>query len=86
MTQAHLTDMDIYTPMPLSTPHRYCSQPLPGAHRDEKTTIGGYVSSVTRRVKKSHSYDPDHGHDESDALYQLAWNEFQDVKGTLQQR
>ncbi|GFW35097.1 putative RNA-directed DNA polymerase from transposon BS [Trichonephila clavipes] len=27
----------------------------------------------------------DHGHDESDTLYQLAWNEFQDVQGTLQQ-
>ncbi|GFX02439.1 hypothetical protein TNCV_2286051 [Trichonephila clavipes] len=27
----------------------------------------------------------DQGHDESDALYQLAWNEFQDVQGTLQQ-
>ncbi|GFY69548.1 hypothetical protein TNIN_321381 [Trichonephila inaurata madagascariensis] len=26
----------------------------------------------------------DHGHDETD-LYQLAWNEFQDVQGTLQQ-
>ncbi|GFS56039.1 hypothetical protein TNIN_394511 [Trichonephila inaurata madagascariensis] len=27
----------------------------------------------------------DHGHSEADSLYQLAWNEFQDIQGTLQQ-
>ncbi|GFX55412.1 hypothetical protein TNCV_2980201 [Trichonephila clavipes] len=27
----------------------------------------------------------DHGHSEADSLYQLAWNEFQDIHGPLQQ-
>ncbi|GFR19926.1 hypothetical protein TNCT_466831 [Trichonephila clavata] len=27
----------------------------------------------------------DHGHSEDDTLYQLAWNEYKDIQGTLQQ-
>ncbi|GFV40111.1 hypothetical protein TNCV_31701 [Trichonephila clavipes] len=27
----------------------------------------------------------DKGHDESDTLYQLAWNEYQDIQSSLQQ-
>ncbi|GFY08635.1 probable RNA-directed DNA polymerase from transposon X-element [Trichonephila clavipes] len=72
----------LYTPITaLYCLIRYCSHPLRGAHRDEKL----HKEICNEKDKTVLLLRSDHGHDESDALYQLAWNEFQDVQGTLQQ-
>ncbi|GFV58589.1 nucleic-acid-binding protein from transposon X-element [Trichonephila clavipes] len=85
MTQAHLTDMDITPQSPLST----ASSGTAPNPCEELTAMKNYIRRLriicNEKGKTVSLLRSDHGHDESDALYQLAWNEFQDVQGTLQQ-
>ncbi|GFW80286.1 nucleic-acid-binding protein from transposon X-element [Trichonephila clavipes] len=85
MAQAHQTDMDFTPQSPLSTASS-STAPTPC---EELTAMKNYIRRLriicNEKGKTVSLLRSDHGHDESDALYQLAWNEFQDVQGTLQQ-
>ncbi|GFU13977.1 hypothetical protein TNCV_1818211 [Trichonephila clavipes] len=85
MAQAQQTDMDFTPQSPLSTASSGTA-PIPC---EELTAMKNYIRRLriicNEKGKTVSLLRSDHGHDESDALYQLAWNEFQDVQGTLQQ-
>ncbi|GFT14768.1 hypothetical protein TNCV_4075001 [Trichonephila clavipes] len=56
---------------------------------DELTAMKSYIRRLqiiyNEKEKTVTLLRQDQGHVESDSLYQLAWSEFQDVQGTLQQ-
>ncbi|GFT36677.1 RNA-directed DNA polymerase from mobile element jockey [Trichonephila clavipes] len=85
MAQAHQTEMDITPRSPLST----ASSGTAPTPCEELTAMKNYIRRLriicNEKGKTVSLLRSDQGHDESDALYQLAWNEFQDVQGTLQQ-
>ncbi|GFX11320.1 hypothetical protein TNCV_2803831 [Trichonephila clavipes] len=79
------TDMDFTPQSPLSTGSSGTA-PNPC---EELTAMKNYIRRLriicNEKEKTVSLLRSDHGHVETDALYQLAWNEFQDVQGTLQQ-
>ncbi|GFU78053.1 hypothetical protein TNCV_4838031 [Trichonephila clavipes] len=85
MAHAQQTDMDFTPQSPLST----ASSGTAPTPYEELTAMKNYIQRLRiiciEKEKTVSLLRSDHGHDESDTLYQLAWNEFQDVQGTLQQ-
>ncbi|GFW65530.1 hypothetical protein TNCV_1776741 [Trichonephila clavipes] len=85
MAHEQQTDMDFTPQSPLSTSSSGTA-PTPC---EELTAMKNYIRRLriiyNEKEKTVSLLRTDYGHDESDALYQLAWNEFQDVQGTLQQ-
>ncbi|GFY72795.1 hypothetical protein TNIN_346881 [Trichonephila inaurata madagascariensis] len=85
MAHGQQTDMDISPLSPLSTASNGTA-PTPC---EELTSMKIYIRRLriicNEKEKTDSLLRQDHGHDETDSLYQLAWNEFQDVQGTLQQ-
>ncbi|GFX31270.1 putative RNA-directed DNA polymerase from transposon X-element [Trichonephila clavipes] len=85
MAHAQQTDMDFTPQSPLST----ASSGTAPTPCEELTAMKTYIRRLriicNEKEKTVSLLRLDHGHDESDTLYQLAWNEFQDVQGTLQQ-
>ncbi|GFW80290.1 hypothetical protein TNCV_66221 [Trichonephila clavipes] len=85
MAHEQQTDMDFTPQSPLSTASS-STAPTPC---EELTAMKNYIRRIriiyNEKEKTVSVLRTDYGHDESDALYQLAWNEFQDVQGTLQQ-
>ncbi|GFW06816.1 hypothetical protein TNCV_3289161 [Trichonephila clavipes] len=85
MAQAQQTDMEFTPQSPLST----ASSGTAPTPCEELTVMKNYIRRLRiiciEKEKTVSLLRSDHGHDESDTLYQLAWNEFQDVQGTLQQ-
>ncbi|GFT18551.1 hypothetical protein TNCV_176541 [Trichonephila clavipes] len=79
------TDMDFTPQSPLST----ASSGTAPTPCEELTAMKNYIRRLriicNEKEKTVSLLRSDHGHVETDALYQLAWNEFQDVQGTLQQ-
>ncbi|GFU88145.1 nucleic-acid-binding protein from transposon X-element [Trichonephila clavipes] len=85
MAHAQQTDMEFTPQSPLST----ASSGTAPTPCEELTAMKNYIRRLRiiciEKEKTVSLLRSDHGHDESDTLYQLAWNEFQDVQGTLQQ-
>ncbi|GFU38817.1 hypothetical protein TNCV_1490451 [Trichonephila clavipes] len=85
MAHEQQTDMDFTPQSPLST----ASSGTAPTPCEELTAMKNYIRRLriiyNEKEKTVSLLRTDYGHDESDALYQLAWNEFQDVQGTLQQ-
>ncbi|GFY55770.1 hypothetical protein TNIN_277961 [Trichonephila inaurata madagascariensis] len=85
MAHGQQTDMDFSLLSPLSTASNGTA-PTPC---EELTSMKIYIRrlrNICREKEKTVALlRQDHGHDETDTLYQLAWNEFQDIQGTLQQ-
>ncbi|GFS92076.1 hypothetical protein TNCV_1190571 [Trichonephila clavipes] len=85
MAHAQQTDMDFTPQSPLSN----ASSGTAPTPCEELTAMKNYIRRLhiicTEKEKTVSLLRSDHGHDESDTLYQLAWNEFQEVQGTLQQ-
>ncbi|GFU83946.1 nucleic-acid-binding protein from transposon X-element [Trichonephila clavipes] len=85
MAIAQQTDMDFTPQSPLST----ASSGTVPTPCEELTAMKTYIRRLqiicNEKEKTVSLLRLDHGHNESDTLYQLAWNEFQDVQGTLQQ-
>ncbi|GFW02709.1 nucleic-acid-binding protein from transposon X-element [Trichonephila clavipes] len=85
MAHVQQTDMDFTPQSPLSTASSGTA-PTPCEELTAKKNYIRRLRIICNEKEKTVSHlRSDHGHDESDALYQLAWNEFQDVQGTLQQ-
>ncbi|GFW34857.1 hypothetical protein TNCV_3925171 [Trichonephila clavipes] len=78
------TDMDFTPQSPLSTAS-YGTAPTPARLTAMKNYIRRLRIICNEKEKTVSLLRSDQGHIETDALYQLAWNEFQDVQGTLQQ-
>ncbi|GFY44154.1 hypothetical protein TNIN_66781 [Trichonephila inaurata madagascariensis] len=85
MAHGQQTDMDFSLLSPLSTASNGTA-PTPC---EELTSMKIYIRRLriicNEKEKTVALLRQDHGHDETDTLYQLAWNEFQDIQGTLQQ-
>ncbi|GFU90976.1 hypothetical protein TNCV_4923071 [Trichonephila clavipes] len=85
MAMAQQTDMDFSPISPLSTASNG-SAPTPC---EELTAMKSYIRRLqiicNEKEKTVSLLRLDQGHVESDSLYQLAWSEFQDIQGTLQQ-
>ncbi|GFX03325.1 translational activator of cytochrome c oxidase 1 [Trichonephila clavipes] len=85
MAIAQQTDMDFTPQSPLST----ASSGTAPTPCEELTAMKTYIRRLqiicNEKEKTVSLLRLDHGHIESDTLYQLAWNEFQDVQSTLQQ-
>ncbi|GFU02982.1 hypothetical protein TNCV_2209391 [Trichonephila clavipes] len=79
------SDMDFSPISPLSIASNG-SAPTPC---DELTAMKSYIRRLqiicNEKEKTVTLLRLDQGHVESDSLYQLAWSEFQDIQGTLQQ-
>ncbi|GFY40529.1 hypothetical protein TNIN_134311 [Trichonephila inaurata madagascariensis] len=85
MAHGQQTDMDFSLLSPLSTASNGTA-PTPC---EELTSMKIYIRRLriicNEKEETVALLRQDHGHDETDTLYQLAWNEFQDIQGTLQQ-
>ncbi|GFX80781.1 hypothetical protein TNCV_4694921 [Trichonephila clavipes] len=85
MAMAQQTDMSFSPISPLSTASNGTA-PTPC---EELTTMKIYIRRLqiicNEKEKTVSLLRLDQGHIESDSLYQLAWSEFQDIQGTLQQ-
>ncbi|GFW16689.1 hypothetical protein TNCV_2353111 [Trichonephila clavipes] len=85
MALAQQTDMDFSPNSPLSIASNGTA-PTPC---DELTAMKSYIRRLqiicNEKEKTVTLLRQDQGHVESDSLYQLAWSEFQDIQGTLQQ-
>ncbi|GFU96470.1 nucleic-acid-binding protein from transposon X-element [Trichonephila clavipes] len=79
------TDMDFTPQSPLSTASNGTA-PTPC---EELTSMKIYIRRLqiicNEKERTVSLLRQDKGHDESDTLYQLAWNEYQDVQSSLQQ-
>ncbi|GFW30772.1 nucleic-acid-binding protein from transposon X-element [Trichonephila clavipes] len=79
------TDMDFTPQSPLSTASNGTA-PTPC---EELTSMKIYIRRLqiicNEKERTVSLLRQDKGHDESDSLYQLAWNEYQDVQSSLQQ-
>ncbi|GFS61751.1 hypothetical protein TNCV_1751841 [Trichonephila clavipes] len=85
MAISQQTDMDFTPQSPLST-DSYGTASTPCEELTAMKTYIRILQIICNEKEKTVSLlRLDHGHNESDTLYQLAWNEFQDVQGTLQQ-
>ncbi|GFU83351.1 hypothetical protein TNCV_3739611 [Trichonephila clavipes] len=82
---AQQTDMDF---SPLS-PQSIASNGTAPTPCDELTAMKSYIRRLqiicNEKEKTVSLLRLDPGHVESDSLYQLAWSEYQDIQGTLQQ-
>ncbi|GFW65417.1 hypothetical protein TNCV_4410251 [Trichonephila clavipes] len=79
------TDMDFTPQSPLSTASNGTA-PTPC---EELSSMKIYIRRLqiicNEKERTVSLLRQENGHDEGDSLYQLAWNEYQDVQGTLQQ-
>ncbi|GFU20184.1 uncharacterized protein TNCV_2557701 [Trichonephila clavipes] len=78
------TDMDFTPQYPLSTASNVTA-PTPC---EELTSMKIYIRRLQIICNEKRTVSllrQDKGHDEGDSLYQLAWNEYQDVQSSLQQ-
>ncbi|GFU80878.1 hypothetical protein TNCV_5048741 [Trichonephila clavipes] len=85
MALNHQTDMDFTPQSPLSTTSNGTA-PTPC---EELTSMKIYIRRLqiicNEKERTVSLLRQDNGHDEGDSLYQLAWNEYQNIQSTLQQ-
>ncbi|GFV12837.1 hypothetical protein TNCV_2077141 [Trichonephila clavipes] len=85
MAQDNHTDMDFTPQSPLSSASKGTA-PTPC---EELTSMKIYLRRLqiicSEKERTVSLLRQDKGHHESDTLYQLAWNEYQDVQSSLQQ-
>ncbi|GFU83055.1 hypothetical protein TNCV_65251 [Trichonephila clavipes] len=78
------SNMELVTQSPYST----SSTETAPLQCEELTSIKIYIRRLqiicSEKEKNVSLLRLHHGHSEADSLYQLTWNEFQDIQGTLQ--